>query len=104
MPGELFLSGGWINASWGQMDLYVPCWSLIFNHTVFYKIYMGKPRIEIYRKIPSLRYYLLVHPDQPKIEAFSRKGEEWLQSIHYQEIDLPPFYFKVEDFYGGLEF
>jgi len=60
-------------------------------------------KFETYRQIPSLQYYLLVHAAKPKIEAFSRKGEDWLQSIHYETVDLPPFYFRVADFYQGLD-
>ncbi len=68
-------------------------------------------KFHIYRKIKSLRYYLLVSQEQPMIEVFSRQNsnalftynlfEEMQDVVDFADIDCQ---LALKDVYEGIEF
>jgi Uma2 family endonuclease len=59
-----------------------------------------------YRKIPSLRHYLVLSQDEPVAQVHSRTGDLWRErfiSAGVIELDDPPVRLEVEAIYAGTD-
>ena len=64
-------------------------------------------KLEMYRSIPSVEEYLLVSSEEPRVEAYRRRGEVWLyESIRGLNASAEALggHVRLSDLYRGVDF